>query len=239
MTSVTFTAKIPNIERGLRREVQRLEREQHRAGVSATHLASKRGQRRTQAKMRSVGLKKLSNAVGQASSQTKRRRNLQDNPFGVIFARGGDESRGGQALQAYTQGAIIRPRNGSWLAVPTDAAQKLVSVGGRRRRLTPKLWAQAGMNQRVGKLRFRQVRGNLAMLFVENVSLSPKTGRAKVLPKSGRTRTRVVPKRPVVIFWLIKVTRRAKRFDQRTIMQGEANRVPTYMLRILRGYRTS
>lgn len=236
--SFKVSAKIPDISAQIRRDVRRLQKEERKAAIEVTDLASKKAQRHVQAKMRSVGLGKLANAVGQTSTKKKRTGRADDNPYGVIFARGGDESRAGQAMEAYTQGAVIRPRTGAWLAVPTKAVPRFVSTGGKRRRLTPKLWEQSGMNQRIGELVFRQIRSDLALLVVRQVSLSPKTGQAKRLGPR-RPRTRIVPKNDVVAFVLIKHTTRAARFDQREIVRKYANRVPQYLRRTLRDYNPS
>lgn len=234
MRSVSISARTPDI-RAVRDDWRRIERENRRAALDATAEASKKAQRNIQAKMRSVGLGRLANAVGQTSARQKRQTSPDRDPYGVIYARGGDESRAGGALLAYSEGATIRPRRSEWLAVPTDAAPRLVTVGGKRRRLTPAMWESAGLNQRIGKLIFKRIRQNLAILVVRKVSLSPKTGRAKALGASGRTRTRI-PKNEVVVFVLIRQTRRAKRFDKDQIVEFYANRLPDYLRRILAGY---
>lgn len=234
MAGVRVIVRIPDI-RSIRSDIDRIQRENRRAAIDATDIASKKAQGHVQAKMRSVGLGRLANAVGHTSSKRKRQTAPGRDPYGVIYARGGDESRAGGALEAYSQGATIRPVRGEWLAVPTKAAPKFVSVGGRRRRLTPALWESGGFNQRIGKLIFRQIRSNLALLVVRKVSLSPKTGQAKALG-ARRPRTRVVPDGDTVVFVLIKQTRRAKRFDQAAIMRAYADRVPDYMRRLIAGY---
>ena len=235
MPSINFTVRTPDVS-AIRDDVRRIEKENRRAALEVTEIASKKAQRHIQAKMRSVGLGRLSNAVGQTSAKRKRQTDPNRNPYGVIFARGGDDSLAGGALDAYSNGVVIRPRNGSWLAVPTKAAPRFVRAGGKRRRLTPALWQQAGLDAKIGKLRFKQIRSNLAILTVKNVSLSPKTGQAKALGKSGRTRTRVIAKGETVVFVLIKQTRRAKRFDKDQIVRFYADRMPDYLRRTIAGY---
>lgn len=232
---VKVSVRLPDI-RSIRQDMKAIERQNRRAALDVTDEASKKAQRHTQAKMKSVGLGRLSNAVGQTSAKRKRQTESGRDPYGVIFARGGDDSLAGGALDAYSRGAVIRPRNGNWLAVPTKAAPRFVTSGGKRKRLTPALWSQGGFDQKIGKLVFRQIRHNLALLVVRGVSLSPKTGQAKALGKSGRSRTRVVPTGDTVVFVLIKQTRRAKRFDQTEIMKFYSDRVPVYMARTIAGY---
>lgn len=231
---VRVTVRVPDI-RSIRGDMERVLKENRRAAIDATDIASKKAQKHIQAKMKSVGLGRLSNAVGQTSSKRKRQTAPGRDPYGVIFARGGDESRAGGALEAYSQGTTIRPKNGEWLAVPTKAAPRFVTVGGKRRRLTPALWEAGGFNQRIGKLVFRQIRSNLALLVVRQVSLSPKTGQAKALGVR-RPRTRIVPKGDTVVFILIKQTRRAKRFDKDDVVKFYADRVPDYMRRLIADY---
>jgi len=233
MPAVAFKMSRPDYA-VLHRERDRFKRDQKRAAHEAADIAGEKMYRHTQAKIRSVGLGRLSNATGFTSS--KRTRQLDRTPYGVMFARGGDESLAGGALESYTQGTTITPESGEWLAVPTPAAPRLVNVGGRRRRLTPATWAAAGLNQKIGKLIFRQIRSNLALLVVRKVSLSAKTGQAKALGK-GKPRTRIVPQKDVVVFVLIRQTRRAKRFDKDEIALIYHNRIPDYLTRILRGYQ--
>lgn len=214
---------------GFRQEGRRFNRAQRRAAVEATDLASRRAQKRIQAKMKSVGLGRLSNAVGQTSAKMKRQ--LEGNPYGAIFAKGGDDSAAGGALEAYSRGVTIRAKNGEWLAYPTDAVPRIVG----RRRLTPKGYLASGLTSSIGKLIFRRIKPDLALLVVRNVSLSPKTGRAKALGK-GRPRNRVVPEKDTVAFVLIRRTRRAKRFDKDVMVRMESARTPDYIARLMKQF---
>lgn len=215
------------------REFDRYRKNTRKASYDATDVAAAKALAHIQAKMRSVGLGKLANAVGYTSA--KKKRQTDRTPYGVIFAKGGDESLAGGALESYSRGATITPENRTWLAVPTKAVPRLVAAGGRRRRLTPALWKTAGLEQRIGKLRFRILKPGLAALVVDKVSLHPKTGQAKALgPRAPRTR---VVQKEVIAFLLIKQTRRAKRFDQTEIAAFYSDRVPDYMARLMRDYQ--
>lgn len=239
MQLVALRVKKPDFTR-LRAEGPRIDKLLQRASIEVTDLAAGRAQRRIQARMRSVGLGRLDRAVGYTSALKKGQRNnsplRRPHPYGVIFAKGGDESRAGGALEAYSRGTTIRPQSGSWLAIPTEAAPRLVGVGGRRRRLEPKYWASAGLNQKVGRLIFRQISPRLALLVVRRVSLSPKTGQAKALGKRA-PRTRIVPDKDVVVFVLIRETRRAKRFDKDEEIRFEQRRIPFYLAVTIQRYR--
>jgi hypothetical protein len=218
----------------LRREGERIRRLHDRAALEVTDLTIQKAHRHVQAKMRSVGLGKLDKAVGWTSAKRKGQKNRT--PYGVIFAKGGDESLSGGALEAYSRGTTITAKNGTWLAYPTAAAPRLINSGGRRRRLEPGRWAEAGLNAKIGKLIFKRVDANTAVLAVRKVSISPKTGQAKALGRRA-PRTRIVPKQDTVVFVLIRQTRRAKRFDKDTIIGFYANRMPDYMARTLEGYQ--
>lgn len=234
MVAVKLTTTKPDMS-GLRREGDRIKRDVRRAGFEVTDLIAQKAHAHIQAKMRSVGLGKLNRAVGWTSA--KRKGQTSGNPYGAIFAKGGDDTLAGGALEIYSRGGSIYPQNGKWLAFPTEAVPRLVSSGGKRRRLTPALWKAAGLDQKIGKLNFIQIRANMALLVVRKVSLSAKTGQAKALGKNA-PRTRIVAKGNTVVFILIRNTSRAKRFDKDEIVQFYLNRMPDYLARTLAGYQS-
>jgi len=221
-----FLAEVPpRIERRMKAEGVQYRKDLYSSAVIATDRASKDGQKAVQDRIRSVGLGRLSGAVGHTSA--KRKRDYTGDPYGVIFARGGDESRGGQALESYSRGATILPRNGTWLAFPTKAVPKFVSVAGRRFRTTPELYMNSGLVSSIGKLVFKPISARRAVLVIKKASVNIRTGRAKT-PNTRKSKTSTFEK-DVVAFVLIKVTRRAQRFDQRRVMQAYGQRVPQYM----------
>ncbi len=232
MPGIKISASKPDIGSS-RADLERYRKQLRKVSYEATDLAIQRGHARVKAKMRSVGLGGLANAVGWTSA--KKKGQTDRTPYGVIYAKGGDKSRAGGALEAYSDGTTITP-TGSWLAFPTKAVPRLVSAGGRRQRLTPALWEAAGLDKKIGELRFVQVSSSTALLLVNRVSLSPKNGQAKALGK-GTTRTRIIPKRAVVAFILIRKTRRAKRFDQEDEIFRMAAIVADYLGRLLRDYQ--
>lgn len=219
-----FEARTPDIRREIARGRAGLRRDHRRAAVIATDRASREGRTELQAKMRSVGLGKLANAVGQTS--TKRKGGSGD-PYGVWFARGGDESLAGGALEAYSRGTTILPLNGNWLWIPTKAIQRRIKIGAGRYRLTPGRWIGSALEQTVGKLVFRQLSPTRAIFVVQNVSISTKTGRAKARGKR-RSKTQI-PTKEIIAFTGIKVTRRARRFDKDLIAIAWSRRVPKFI----------
>jgi hypothetical protein len=229
---VKFRPKVPAAGREGSAAVSRYLRDLRRAAIVATEVTSKGAQKSVQARIRSVGLGRLSNAVAQTSSAREKDFRNGDKPYGVLFARGGDETLAGGALESYSRGATITASGGKrWLAFATAAVPKFISAGGRRFRTTPELYRNSSLETSIGKLVFRQISDNRAVLIIRKVTLSPKTGRAKA--DTGRaTRTRVREKE-VVAFVLIRVTRRAQRFDKDQIVGQWARKVPYEMSKAL------
>jgi hypothetical protein len=224
---VKFTATVPKPVVAMKKAAAQNRSDVRRAAIIATDRASKEAQRALQQRIRSVGLGRLGGAVGQTS--LKRERGSEaDNPYGVIFARGGDDSLGGGALEAYSRGATIEPRGGNrWLWIASRAIPKFVSLGGRRYRITPQLYKASSLVSSIGKLEFKPIGPNRALYVIKRVTTSPKTGRAKAAT-GRRTRTRI-PEKEIIAFVGIRVTIRAKRFDKDDVIQPFARRVPIYM----------
>lgn len=210
----------------LRAEAKAYKRAIRDASLFATDLGGQRAFRRQQAMIKSVGLGNLSKAVGWTSAKKKGQTGAT--PYAAIYAKGAKDSRAAQALEAYSKGVTIKAVNGEWLAFATGAIPSRVG----RKKITPKLYNNSGLASSIGKLIFRKIKPNLALLVVRNVSLSPKTGRAKALGPRG-TRTRIVPEKDTVAFVLIRQTRRARRWDKDAPARLESGRVPLYMKRWL------
>lgn len=222
-----FTVEIPDIRRQIGLARQQYEKDIRRAALVSTDRQSKQGQRRIQAKIKAVGLGRLGGAVGQTSALKRRQTGRKDNPYGVVFARGGDESQGGGVLEAYSRGADIRPRRGEWLWISTRAVPRYVSMGGRRMRLTPEIYRASGLVAKLGPLVFIQKSSNRAVYLIKKVTTSPKTGRAQ--RDTGRKLRSRIRQDAVVAFVGIRNTRRAQRFDKDREAAFEAARGPEYM----------
>lgn len=204
----------------------------------ATDKATTYAKASTQQTIKAAGLGRLANAVGADSSLrsgSKRNRERRTdaslrglrgstNAWGAIFARGGSESRGNQALLAYSEGATITPGAGKkWLAFATSALPKRVG----RYKMTPARYKASGLVQSIGKLHFVLGKGGkVAYLVARKVTVSRRTGQAKAY--GGRVPRGSDRKREVVAFVLIRFTRRAQRFDQGRIMRQAAAMVPQY-----------
>jgi hypothetical protein len=196
-----------------------------RASHYATDKAIDDAKRVTRNTIRNVRLGRLANAVGATSSLKKRK--TAGGAYGVIYARGGEYSRANQALMAYTEGARIMPTGGrKWLAYPTKAAGRLVRLP------IPRIGGRGYANfknqpSRGPRLRFVPFGPRRAALVLDDASVSNKTGRAKPMGKRlGRGAT---AKRFVVMFWLIRFTTRAGRFDQHAIVRRSGEKIGTYV----------
>ncbi len=201
-----------------------------RASHYAADKAIKEAKSVTRQTIRTVRLGRLANAVGSTSSLEKGR--LAGNAWGAIFARGGINSRANQALMAYTEGAVIVPTGGrKWLAYPAAAAGRLVRMPTARGfgnfKNTPGRYGE--------KLRFVQFSPRRAALVMDNAIVSNKTGRIRRGAK--RPGTASTKKKFVVVFWLIKVTTRAKRFDQHRIVAAAGRRIGDFVEEYGRRFR--
>lgn len=200
-----------------RRDVlQRLER----ASVRTVDTISRRGKSAIRQRMAGAGLGRLGNAVGSsADDQVKRHSGDRFSVSAQFFARSRSERTLG-ALAAYTEGAEIGPRRGRWLWIPTDNAQRLVGSGANRRRLTPALWRERGLDSKIGPLiLLRSVNGH-PIMAVENVGVgaSGRNRSAKSLTKKGLPRKGQVKRQLVVMFVGIPRTARAARVNLTEIL---------------------
>jgi hypothetical protein len=208
-----------------RRQIDRAKRDYHRstsrAARYATDRAAKEGRAHLAERMRQVGLGRLGGAIGY-TSELKGGRTGKLGPYGVIFAKGQSkpDDRGAGAIEAYTRGTTITARNGTWLAIATDAVRK-------RRRLTPDLYTKSALGLYLGPLTFRPIGNGRAVLVAKKVTLSAKTGRA--LPAGKRPSKTRVNAKEVVVFVLIRFTIRAQRLNEKQELFPFAKMVPDHM----------
>lgn len=222
-----FTEKQPDLAL-LDRTADRIDRAVTRVAGNVNDAKTKESRGRQQQAMRSAQLGGLANAV---KVKTGRGTDKQGRPnaYGVIYADNGDESRAGQALLAYSRGTTILPIRGNWLWFQTDALRRTAKVPGdsRRGRLTPERYRRLGSP--LGPLEFAQINPRLAKLYVEEADVSVKTGLAS-RPGKRKSRTRVRHKR-VTIFFGIKNTRRAQRYDPQNIVRQTHGEIPAEIAR--------
>ena len=218
---MSLGVKAPDVVRDTARQQKQFRSDLQRAKVIATDRAARDARDAVAQTIRSVGLGRLGNAVGFTSS--KRQGGNSADPYGAIYAKGGDESLAGGALESYTRGATIRANNRQWLAYPTGAIPNKVG----RYRTTPILYSLSKSYGSIGGLVFKPIKPDLALLVIKKVTLSPKNGRARKAGKNP-SKTRVNADE-VVAFVLIRITRRAARFDKDATVFLVAKRVPEYL----------
>ena len=130
-------------------------------------------------------------------------------------------SKAAQIVRAFDEGAVIKGKGGRWLAIPTPAAPKR-GVGGKR--ITPATFPV----ERHGPLRLVKRRGRSALLVVEGVRVSAKTGRVGRRAKGGgRTKSGRFKQgiATVVMFVLVPRVKLRKRLCATTARRGGSDDV--------------
>ena len=201
---------------GAYRQTQLLaERRAEAAALIATQRTARKGLAKLRDAMRSAGLGTLGQAMTSSSDAetTGRvfRRTGGWSASGMIHLRKKVSERSIGAIEAYTQGARIRPtgENGPWLWIATDQIPKRAG----KFRMTPRRFKAAGLESRLGPLVMVKRPNGHPLLVVNNVTVrSAAGGRARRVPQNGRIaagRTQV----SIVAFIGIPFTARTRRIN--------------------------
>lgn len=189
------------------------------AALRATDRAARRLKEAHRTEMAAAGLGKLGMALGSGSDLQKGGR-VHRGPdgwsvSGWVYVRAGSKrSRG--ALQAYTEGANITPKNPSGLLwYPTDDIMRMARIGKANYRLTPKLWRKT-YEARFGPL-IRLPGKNVLVVKNATLALSGKPRSIKPLTKRGKVPKGQVARAYVVAFIGIPHTSRAARVNPAAI----------------------
>ena len=203
--------------------IQRYER----AALVATDKGASSAKVKLRTAMTGARLGRLGNAIGETSDLKKngavhRRGASGFSASGIIFVRSKSE-RTLSTLQAYTEGADIRPVRGRWLWLLSGDFKALVGSGKSRTRLRPGLWQSSGMEARFGPLFTVKSVDGKPLLVVKNatVSASGKSRSAKPRTKTGKVPKNQRAKEFLVVFIAIPNTSRSKRIDVQRIMNEE------------------
>ena len=172
------------------------------------------------AAMQSARLGRLGLAIGATSDLDKGRLNRRGGSnfsvSSVVHLRSRSERTIG-AIESYTAGAEIYPRNSRWLWFASDDIPRVTG----RYRMTPELYRKNGFEQKIGPLIFvRSVNGS-PLLVVKSASVS-ESGRArsaKALTKRGAVRKGPRAKEFIVAFIGIPRTARSARINVEAIME--------------------
>jgi hypothetical protein len=203
------------------------EQRAERAALIATKKGARIAVNNIRSAMQSAALGRLGNAIKDTSDADKGRIHRYPNggfsASGVVFVRSKSERTLG-AIEAYTQGADIKPVRGRWLWIATDALPRVTG----KFRMTPELYMKNGFDRKIGPLiRIRSVNG-YPLLAVKNVGVSEAGMKrsAKSLTKAGYPRKGQVQRELVVLFIGIPRTSRAARVDVPAIMRSVAAELP-------------
>ena len=139
-------------------------------------------------------------------------------------------SKAPQIALAFDKGAVIKGKGGNWLAIPTPAAPKR-GINGKR--ITPATFPTA----RHGPLRMVRRSGRLALLVVDGVRVSAKTGRVGRQAKGGgRNKSGSFNQgiATVAMFVLVPRVKLRKRLNVTGAAGSWARRLPALMRRQMR-----
>lgn len=223
-----FDAPFSDYYRGA---IQRFER----AALIATDKGRRMALTTLRGQMASAGLGRLGNGISSTSDleRTGAVHRYPDGGFsasGTVFIRSRSARTRG-AIEAYTQGANIRPVRGRWLWIATDSIPRLTG----RERMTPELYHRNGFDQKIGPLVLVRGVNGYPLLVVKNASVA-ESGRkrsARSLTKSGQLRKGQAAKEFIVAFFAIPRTARAARVDVTAIMRQVQAQLPELAMQAL------
>ena len=136
-------------------------------------------------------------------------------------------SKAAQIVRAFDEGAVIKGKGGRWLAIPTPAAPKR-GIGGKR--ITPATFPAA----RHGPLRMVRRSGRAALLVVDGVRVSARTGRVGRQAKGGgRTKSGSFKQgiATVAMFVLVPRVKLRKRLNVARAVESWTRRLPRLIRR--------
>jgi hypothetical protein len=133
-------------------------------------------------------------------------------------------SKAPHLIRLYNEGAVIRSKQGLYLAIPTPAAGRF---GDRRQKITPLLWERIhGM-----RLRFVYRRSGPSLLVADNVRLTAR-GRAasNIGRRQGAIYSRLSGRTTVPLFILVPQVSVKKRLDVEAAAQKWIRALPQLVL---------
>lgn len=137
------------------------------------------------------------------------------------------------AVEAYTEGADIRPVRGRWLWIATDEISRLAGSNrqGKGFRMTPALYRANGWEKKIGPLVEIKGDGGAPVLIVRNVGVNAagKKGQAKSLTKRGAPRKGQIAVDQIVAFYAIPRTARTARVDINQIKESVRAQLPEFI----------
>lgn len=230
-----ISAKLSGPPLGAFEDFRRFARQRfERAALIATDKGANIAKGELRSAMGEARLGRLGQAIGSGSDLKKngRVKSYSADRFsasGWLYVRSRSERTLG-AIEAYTQGADIRPVRGRWLWIATDEISRLAGSNrqGKGFRMTPALYRANGFEKKIGPLvEIKGPRG-APVLIVRNVGVNAagKKRQAKSLTKRGAPRKGQIAVDQIVAFYAIPRTSRTARVNVRQIIEGVQNRMP-------------
>lgn len=176
--------------------------------------------------MEAAGLGRLGNGLGYTSDKKRglgvHRTGNGISASGIVFIRSGNRRTRG-AIESYTAGSEIRPRNGRYLWIATDDIPQRAG----RARITPELYKARGFEQKIGPLIRVTAPNGTPLLIVRNVGVNAAgaAGSARSLTKRGRPRKGQVEAKYIVAFFGISETSRRARVNPKAIAADRAQQM--------------
>lgn len=210
------------------------------AALKSTDRAARIAKARIRTEMGSARLGTLGNAFAAKSDldrggiQVRYGGNGGFAASGIVYVRTKSERTLG-AIQAYTEGADIRPVRSNWLWIPSKDIQRLVGTGRNRRRLSPGLWNESGLESRIGPLEMIESVNGYPLLVVKTGAVAM-TGKARSLRgrlKSGRAPKGFQNRDFIVAFIGIPFTSRTARVDVQKIIDEVRAELPQMFIEAL------
>lgn len=218
-----------------------VERRMEAAALIATERAADRAKRQIRSQMTSAGLGRLGFGLGHSSDASKgrgvHRRGNGWSASGNVHIRSQSERTKG-AIEAYTQGAEIRPVRARSLWIPTDEIQRIAGSRARgvARRISPEVYNRELASKYGPLIPITSIDGR-PLLAVENVGVSAvgaRGGRVRGLTKSGRPRRGDRVKQLAILFVGIPHTSRAARVNVNQIIAEVLTQMPDIFSNALR-----
>lgn len=201
-----------------------------RAGVRTVDRVARIGKTNMRQAMRGAGLGGLGNAIDSNADEKVVRYGRDGFSTSARFFTRTRSERTLGAIEAYTEGAEIRPTRSRWLWIPTDDIQRRAGnyKKGGGKRMTPALWRQTGLDRKIGRLfQIKSVNG-YPLLVLQDVGVSAAgTSRSvKGLTKKGLPKKGQVKKELIVAFVGIPRTSRRARVNLTSILNGVRSQMP-------------
>jgi hypothetical protein len=140
-----------------------------------------------------------------------------------IAAAGWVFSKAPKLIRAFDEGALIKSKDGFFLAIPTEAAPKR-GVGGKR--ITPSNFPEHSL----GRLRFVYRPGRISLLVVDNLRAGTgKRGGFRKASESALKTGRGLA--TVVMFFLVPQVKLRKRLDYKAVVNRWEPQLPQTILK--------